>query len=430
MAVHAAPQTAVSVRAQASPSAAMMRSLRVLQMNGAELREFAREEARENPFLDYAPPAQSGGEEDPAVYAEDEPCLYEDILRQIYAAFPDGAKHDIALFFAERLDGRGFCAAGAADAARALRLPEEECEAVLRTLRGFEPEGVFSDGIQSCIAYRLKARGLWNDAARKALDALPVIARKGVRASAKEAGLSPESLAEALNAIKMFRAPPACGYASPPVRTRIADCLIVLSPEGEPSVLPNPAAGHGLSLSGDISFIEGKDVSEETREQAERARELCAAAGRREETVILIAAAVAEAQKAFFRYGAAFMRPLTLADIAAKTGLHESTVSRASREKCLSFHDNIYDLKYFFGAGTENDGGALISAEAAKTRLQALIDAEPPEAPYADEALAELLAREGICISRRTAVKYRNALGIPSSAVRKKQKFLSRKRDI
>src|SRR5690606_16177357 len=127
---------------------------------------------------------------------------------------------------------------------------------------------------------------------------------------------------------------------------------------------------------------------------------------------------------AFFEQGLAAMRPLVLRDIAQHLEMHESTVSRATRQKYIQTPWGVYELKRFFGAALATEGGQTTSATAVQLRIQQLVGEEPAGKPLADSRIAEKLAAEGVVIARRTVAKYREAAGIAPASLRKAQHTL------
>ena len=145
----------------------------------------------------------------------------------------------------------------------------------------------------------------------------------------------------------------------------------------------------------------------------------------RRSTLLRCAECILELQEEFFRRGPGHLKPMCLADIAQKVGVHESTVSRTVRDKYLQCASGVYPLSYFFsrslGApaarpGTEENAS---SPDFAKALLKKLIGGEDKHKPLSDQKLCERMAREGCELSRRTVAKYRDELGIPSTTGRK-----------
>jgi RNA polymerase sigma-54 factor len=116
------------------------------------------------------------------------------------------------------------------------------------------------------------------------------------------------------------------------------------------------------------------------------------------------------------------LRPLILRDIADTVSLHESTVSRVTANKYIATPRGIFELKYFFTTAIAGSGGESHSAEAVRHRIRALVGAETASDILSDDAIVVVLRKEGVDIARRTVAKYREALRIPSSVQRKREK--------
>jgi RNA polymerase sigma-54 factor len=143
-------------------------------------------------------------------------------------------------------------------------------------------------------------------------------------------------------------------------------------------------------------------------------------------TILKVAAEIVRQQDAFFRHGVRSLRPLILRDIADAIGMHESTISRVTSNKYMASPRGLYELKYFFTSAIPAAGGnGAHSAEAVRHRIRALIDSEPPDSTLSDERIVELLQQAGVDIARRTVAKYREAMRIPSSVQRRREKLLA-----
>ena len=144
----------------------------------------------------------------------------------------------------------------------------------------------------------------------------------------------------------------------------------------------------------------------------------------RANTILRVAAEIVRRQEGFFRYGVGQLRPLILRDVADELGMHESTVSRVTANKYIATPRGTLELKYFFTtaiAGTH--GGESFSAEAIRYRIRDMVAAETADDVLSDDAIVERLRAEGVDIARRTVAKYRDALRIPSSVQRKREKL-------
>jgi RNA polymerase sigma-54 factor len=142
-------------------------------------------------------------------------------------------------------------------------------------------------------------------------------------------------------------------------------------------------------------------------------------------TILKVATEIVRQQDRFLEHGVQYLRPLVLRDIADAIGMHESTVSRVTSNKFVATPRGIFELKYFFTASIASSGGGEAhSAEAVRDRIKRLIDAEPPSAVLSDDRIVELLRDDGVDIARRTVAKYREALRIPSSVQRRREKAM------
>jgi len=142
-------------------------------------------------------------------------------------------------------------------------------------------------------------------------------------------------------------------------------------------------------------------------------------------TILKVATEIVRQQEAFFAFGVSHLRPLILRDIAEAIGMHESTVSRVTTNKYMTTPRGLFELKYFFtSAIPAANGAASHSAESVKFRIKTLIDAESATGVLSDDRIVEILHEDGVDIARRTVAKYREAMRIPSSVLRRRDKSL------
>jgi RNA polymerase sigma-54 factor len=144
----------------------------------------------------------------------------------------------------------------------------------------------------------------------------------------------------------------------------------------------------------------------------------------RRSTLMDCAKCILELQENFFRHGPGHLVPMTLSDVASRLNIHESTVSRAVKDKYIQCSMGVFPFHYFFSrslgtsSGTQS-GDDTASPDAAKALLKKLIAEENKKKPLSDQKICELMDQNGISISRRTVAKYRDALGIASTTGRK-----------
>lgn len=155
--------------------------------------------------------------------------------------------------------------------------------------------------------------------------------------------------------------------------------------------------------------------------QLQEARWFLTAIDKRADTIRRVAGVIVALQQDFFQHGEAAMRPLTRQKVAEMLDIHESTVSRAVNGKYLMCKRGIFELRYFFSTQLENSDGEDQSTIAIKATIAELISQEDPVKPLSDQKIADLLAKEGQKIARRTVTKYRESMDIPTTSVRRKR---------
>jgi len=139
----------------------------------------------------------------------------------------------------------------------------------------------------------------------------------------------------------------------------------------------------------------------------------------RQKTLLNISRAIVSGQREFMEKGVSCLKPVTMAQVAAVVGVHETTVSRAVSGKYMETPQGIFELRFFFTAGLHTDGGADIANTSVKGMVAEIFGAEDAKKPLADDEVAKLLQAKGINIARRTVAKYRGELGILPSTLRK-----------
>jgi RNA polymerase sigma-54 factor len=357
--------------------------------------------------------------------------LREHLAEQIGADLADPGDRVIALHLLDLLDETGYLRAEPAAVAEALCCDLVRVEAVLARLQQFDPAGVFARDLRECLLLQLRERGRLDAPMEILLDNLPLLAARNVAALCRLCHVEPEELAQMIAAIKALDPRPGYAFDPPLAQPVVPDILMRARPQGgwtvelNPETLPRVLINHRYH----------REISQATRNKAEKdylserfnaANWLVRSLHQRATTILKVAAEIVRQQDAFFRRGVRALRPLILRDVADAIGMHESTVSRVTANKYMATPRGLFELKYFFtSAIPASRGGDAHSAEAVRSRIRGLIDGEPAEETLSDERIVELLQQEGIDIARRTVAKYREAMRIPSSVQRRRDKMLA-----
>ncbi|MCW5745734.1 MAG: RNA polymerase factor sigma-54 [Alphaproteobacteria bacterium] len=366
--------------------------------------------------------------------AENGISLQRHVLAQVSAEIVDPVERLIAVRLVELLEPSGYLAGDVAEVASGLGVASARVEAVLARLRQFDPPGLFSRSLAECLAAQLADRDRLDPAMRTLLDNLDLLARRDVAGLLRRCGVDAADMAGMIADIRALDPKPGLRFSHEPVQAVVPDVYLrrVRHPEaGEvwevelnTDALPRVLADrrYHTSLSRDARTKEAKEF---IAERWQTANWLVKALDQRANTILKVAREIALQQEGFFRHGVSALRPLVLRDVAVATGLHESTVSRVTANKFIATPRGTFELKYFFTSSVSSAGGAhAVSAEAVRSRIRRLIEAERADATLSDDRLVELLRTEGIEIARRTVAKYREAMRIPSSAQRRRDKSL------
>jgi RNA polymerase sigma-54 factor len=165
---------------------------------------------------------------------------------------------------------------------------------------------------------------------------------------------------------------------------------------------------------------DGKQTKEYIQDKLRSAVWLIRSIHQRQRTIYKVTESIVKFQTEFLDKGVQHLKPLILRNVADDIGMHESTVSRVTTNKYVHTPQGIYELKYFFNSSIARNSGDDIASEAVKSKIKVLVAEEPGDAPYSDQKIVELLAKQGIDIARRTVAKYREALAILPSSKRRR----------
>jgi RNA polymerase sigma-54 factor len=354
--------------------------------------------------------------------------LRDHLAEQVRFAFADPTERMIAAAFLALVDAAGRLAVEDAEIARRLGCGLDAVASVRARMQRFDPVGMFCRDLAECLAVQLRERDRCDPAMTALLANLPMLARREMRALQEACGVDAEDLAEMVAELRRLDPKPGSDFDSQPPPALVPDVLMRRGPDGgwmlelNPETLPRVLVNRGFHA----RAVVGARSREERAYLAERfqtASWLVKSLEQRANTILKVAAEIVRRQDGFFRHGVGHLRPLILRDVAEEVAMHESTVSRVTANKSVATPRGTFELKYFFTtaiAGTA--GGESHSAEAVRHRIKALIDAEDAEEVLSDDAIVAALRKEGVDIARRTVAKYREALRIPSSVQRKREK--------
>ena len=357
--------------------------------------------------------------------------LREHLLEQIGADLSDQSDRIIAVHLLDLLDEAGYLRTPLDGVAQLLGCEVERLEAVLARLQQFDPAGVFARDLKECLALQLRDRNRLDPAMQALLDHLPLLEHLNIAALVRVCRVDAADVADMIAEIKSLDPRPGFAFDPPLAQPVVPDILLRAQPEGGWIVELN-AETLPRVLVNNRYYARVRQATRSKAEQDYLTERLAAAnwlvksLHQRATTILKVAAEIVRHQDAFLRHGVPSLRPLILREIANAIGMHESTVSRVTSNKYIATPRGVYELKYFFNSAIPaSDGNGAHSAEAVRHRIRALIDGETPDSTLSDERIVELLQQDGVDIARRTVAKYREAMRIPSSVRRRREKSLA-----
>ena len=368
------------------------------------------------------------GDYNPEAFVSAQTTLADWLREQMALAIADPARRMIAQYLIDLVDESGYLAGDVAAAAEKLGTTLAEAEAVLAILQGFDPPGICARDLAECLAIQLRERDRFDPAMAALVGRLDLLARRDFVALKKICGVGDEDLTEMIAEIRALNPKPGLAFGSAPVQPIVPDVFVRPAPSGAWIVELNtdtlPKVLVNQRYYAEVSSTARRDTEKSyLAECLQSATWLVRALDQRARTILKVSNEIVRQQDGFFARGVEHLRPLNLKTVAEAIGMHESTVSRVTANKYMATTRGIFELKYFFtSAIAASHGGEAHSAEAVRHRIKQLIDGENPTDILSDDTLVEKLREAGIDIARRTVAKYREAMRIPSSVQRRREK--------
>jgi len=443
----------------------LLHSIRLLQLDGMQLEQEIRRALEQNPLLELDESVIPSGQMDPADdlgevsiaavgewpqtpvwdlpasrgshHGDDDPLqrlaapassdLHLIILGTLALELP--SRHwQVAAFWLEHCDEAGYLDGEHASlietACTRFDLPASVVEAVRQRLLHGEPAGMAARDLRECLRAQLTTLSDSIPGRHLALrivdEALELLANHDYPALASRVHAEAIDVRRAVRLIRSLQPRPGESASEHPpcvIPDVLVKCIdgqwqVALNPRCTPRVQINPVHERALSTATPDA------ATSHLRELLQQARGLAHGLSVRHDTLLRTAREIIAHQSQWLSRGDEAMAPLTLKNIADRLGVHESTISRITTGKYMQTPRGTYELKHFFAVRLE---GATVSGAAVKATIRRLIESEPTRHPLADEAIATVLARQGIHIARRTVAKYREQLGIAPARSRRQR---------
>jgi RNA polymerase sigma-54 factor len=326
------------------------------------------------------------------------------------------------------VDESGYLTGDLASVAEKLGAPLAEVEAVLAIIQTFDPSGVAARNLAECLAIQLQERDRYDPAMQALVAHLDLLAKRDLAGLKKVCGIDDADLADMIAEIRALNPKPGLAFGSTAVQPLVPDVFVRQAADGSYAVELNADTLPKVLVDQSYYAVVAKTAKKDTEksylnECLQTATWLVRALDQRAKTILKVSTEIVRQQDAFFAHGVQHLRPLNLKTVADAISMHESTVSRVTANKYMATSRGIFELKYFFTSSIASaDGGEAHSAEAVRHRIRQLIDGEGAEGVLSVDTIVEKLRTAGVDIARRTVAKYREAMKIPSSVQRRREK--------
>ena len=317
---------------------------------------------------------------------------------------------------------------------------EAEVREVIRMLQTFDPAGVGAASLQECLLLQIERkpgsliRSLMREVVEQCFDDFT---KKHPDRIAKQLEVSKVAVEKACAELAKLNPKPgnSLGEAEEKNMMQITpDFIVDTADDGKVSFYINKGNVPELHVSESFAqtlkgYKENKASMSKSdkeallyvKEKVERAKGYIEAVKQRHQNMYVTMKAIIDIQRRFFQYGdESDIKPMKLKDVADRTGLDLSTISRVSNMKYAQTRWGIFKLRYFFSDKKKTDGGEELSTRKIKLAVKECIDNEDKKKPLSDDALEKLLQQKGLPVARRTIAKYREQMGIPVARLRKK----------
>ena len=435
----------------------MQLSIKLLQMSNVDLLEYINDEFAQNPVLDanfekkeelkvqdkydykemikyfefdnYSSQNYSNYEEEvsPFAFIASKKTLKEYLHEQIGESKENKYIKSICCYLIENIDSRGYLPIKLEEICKEINIPLEDCKKALNIVQCLEPDGVGARDLRECLKIQLSKKGIIDEILYEIIENyLEDIADNKYSNISKNLKISVKKSQEYGDIIKRLEPKPSRGfYTGDEVKFIIPDAeikkinneyFIIMNDDVLPRLSINPIYKQILNEEKD------KKALEYVKDKMGNAIFLIKSIEQRKNTLYKVLEDILYKQREYFDNGLKYLKPMTLKDVAESLNIHESTVSRAIKDKYILTSRGTVKIKDLFVSGISNSekSGEDIAVINIKNMIKTIIEKEDKKKPLSDQVICNFLNKENMNISRRTVAKYREELGIKSSSKRKR----------
>ena len=350
--------------------------------------------------------------------------LAESLLEQVRDSSLPEADHNVAEIIIGNIDDYGYLKASVEEISAISNLPGEKILEVLKVIQTFDPPGVGARDLRECLMLQLEREDEQESLEYEIVrDYMEALGKRRIPEIARGTGGTVEEVQESLAKIARLEPRPGRAFLANVDQFVLPEVFVKRSGDDFAVTTNNEHIPH-LRISNVYKDLMSQgsnsaEVKNYIREKIRAGKFLIKSLHQRQSTIANIAREIVKRQREFMDKGVAFLKPLTMVQVAEVVGVHETTVSRAVSGKYMETPQGVFEMKYFFTAGLQTDSGANVSNTSVKDMIAEIFKGEDTSKPLSDQEVVKMLKEKGIVIARRTVAKYRMELNILPSNLRK-----------
>ncbi len=350
--------------------------------------------------------------------------LQEHLMEQIRVSEVTEEQRPLAEILVGNIDDYGYLKATIEEMSYSTAVPQEEFLEVLKIIQSFHPPGVGASDLRECLLIQMQRLGKQKTLEYKIVHGyMDALGKRRMPEIARGTGEDVVDVQKAIARIGLLEPRPGRAFL-PDNDQYVLPEVFVVKQENEYLVTTNNEQIPHLRISNTYKDLmsqadSSSEVREYIREKIRAGKFLIKSLHQRQETIRKIGIEIVVRQREFMDKGVAFLKPLTMVQVAEVVGVHETTVSRAVSGKYMQTPQGVFEMKYFFTSGISTASGEGMSNRSVKDMIADIFKGEDPNKPLSDQEVVQMLTDKGIAIARRTIAKYRSELNILPSNLRR-----------
>ncbi|MDR7079971.1 RNA polymerase sigma-54 factor [Neobacillus niacini] len=419
----------------------LTQAIALLQYSAQELSSFLENKALENPLLQVENnniqpinPLIDRNRRKHTKHTENEwieqiaaksSIMEDQLINQLSLHKYSSIQLKVIKYLIENLDVNGYLISEPEEISERLRVPLELVEESIIVIQTLEPAGIGARTLQECLLIQVERENFEDHLALTILtDYFVPFAEKKWKQIAKELQVPIQKIQEVFDTIQQLNPRPGSRLEQENASYIIPDAIVERFGDGYSVRLCNdsiPKISFNDHYYKKLTTSQDSQVGRFLQEKVQDYQWIIRSIEQRKETLTRVVSKIVEKQTQFFEKGREFLVPMTMKEVANELEIHESTVSRAVKEKYVQTPIGTFSLKSFFTSTIQTVSNESTSSSQVKNAISSMIETENKQRPFSDQEIVEILkTKQGIVVSRRTVAKYRDQLGIASSSKRKR----------